>query len=342
MLGAWLTVLSQASEELSAFKPGDAVTLFLTADGKVAGATKPESGVRSTLVGVVTSVSDGTATVQPVADWTDASGSAVSFKGTVSASAEKLEGELVILSSSRSGYLTLTAVPASTTAGAINVPLRTLGGQILSDRVALYERTQGAAPKRISWSQITVDTIPASKISYVGTDLSGAIDIIILNDVTGDGYTYGYMSTRTEEVTVPGLTQADGTPGPSSTYNLYYTVVENSSGKHELQTLSSAQIRTAPGGMAAAANGRVGTTVTLTALSGVPRSAFNMTDMTVTVNGVTYPIAQNVECHNKAAGSWFGNGAEGLNAARAYADTLTIYYDKAPSQGGKIRLVVVG
>ena len=31
-----------------------------------------------------------------------------------------------------------------------------------------------------------------------------------------------------------------------------------------------------------------------------------------------------------------------LNLARAYSGTLTVYYDKSPDEGGKVRLVVAG
>ena len=33
---------------------------------------------------------------------------------------------------------------------------------------------------------------------------------------------------------------------------------------------------------------------------------------------------------------------DALNLARAFSENLTIYYDKAPDQGGKVRIVVVG
>ena len=50
------------------------------------------------------------------------------------------------------------------------------------------------------------------------------------------------------------------------------------------------------------------------------------------------PVAGNVLCYNKTTKSWFAS----LDEARAYSDTLTIYYDRAPQEGGKVRLVVVG
>ena len=49
-------------------------------------------------------------------------------------------------------------------------------------------------------------------------------------------------------------------------------------------------------------------------------------------------VADKPECYNKLTNTWF----EGLDDARAFADTLTVYYDRAPAEGGKIRMVVAG
>ena len=58
----------------------------------------------------------------------------------------------------------------------------------------------------------------------------------------------------------------------------------------------------------------------------------------MTANGVTYPLAGNIDqcCFNAVSETWF----DSLDDALAYASTLTLYYDKAPDQGGKVRLVV--
>ena len=89
---------------------------------------------------------------------------------------------------------------------------------------------------------------------------------------------------------------------------------------------------------------RVVNTVTLNALTHVSRSAFDSEEMTVTVAGVSYPISSQVQCYNKTTKTWFKpgeDGKEGLEAARAYSDDLTLYYDRAPEEGGKIRMIVV-
>lgn len=337
--GVELTVLEQAVEALSAFSVGDRVTLLLTADGKVAGVTKPDANAPSTLLGVVTATTEGgngsapTATIVPVTAMTDANGDTVRVTGKVY-STVNLEQQLVLVSVSADGYLSLSKVGSNSVRESLNVAKRTLGDVRLSDDVAIYERTLNSAPQSIGWSQITVDTVPASQISYVGTDLSGNINLIVLNDVTGDGYTYGFLSSRTEtkvETGVGGLSDI--------TYYLYYVGVENSAGKHELRTLYAENI-SGVAGIAANSNGRLGDTVELLTLTGVSRADFDMDAMTVTVGGVTYPVSQAVECYNSTTGTWFGSGAEALNTARAYTTRLTLYYDKAPAQGGKIRMVV--
>ena len=74
-------------------------------------------------------------------------------------------------------------------------------------------------------------------------------------------------------------------------------------------------------------------------------SLFNMTDHYLTLNGKRYPISQQVQCYYQTTGTWFNTeGSDGwaaLETALNYADTLTVYYDRAPEQGGKIRMVVV-
>lgn len=334
-LGTNFTVLESAVEELAAFKPGDRITLMLTADGKVAGA-KAAGSTGSTLVGVVEIGSADSATVKPVLGLKDASGADITFSGSVSSSAEKLEGELVILSSSRANTLTLARVSDSGAKGVLNIQNRTLGGEALADRVYLYERTAGGRPVPIDWKQITVPTVPASKISYAGTDESGKVNVLVLNDVTGDGYSYGYLSPRTKEVTVPasgGL--------PESSYNEYY--IDLTAGeKTEFRVRSNSGLRNnTPGGIAEDVNGW-GSYITLTEIKRVPRSSFNTDTMTGTISGVSYPISDDVVCFNKATGLSFGTGADGLAAARAYGESLSVYYDKDPNQGGKIRMVVVG
>ena len=86
---------------------------------------------------------------------------------------------------------------------------------------------------------------------------------------------------------------------------------------------------------------KIAATVQLQSLSGIKRSAFDPEAMTVTVAGVAYPVSRQVQCYNKTTQTWFTPGKEGMESARAYSDSLTLYYDRPPENGGKIRLIVV-
>ena len=82
----------------------------------------------------------------------------------------------------------------------------------------------------------------------------------------------------------------------------------------------------------------------------VRSSDFDVDAMTVTTSSMVLPISDRVMCYNETTEEWFpvGEGqsdedfVNALNLARAFSDSATIYYDKAPDQGGKVRLVVVG
>ena len=58
---------------------------------------------------------------------------------------------------------------------------------------------------------------------------------------------------------------------------------------------------------------------------------------TVTTSNKIIPIAGNVACYNRTTKKWFAS----LDEARAYSNSLTIYYDRTPEEGGKVRLIVV-
>lgn len=79
-------------------------------------------------------------------------------------------------------------------------------------------------------------------------------------------------------------------------------------------------------------------------------SAFDTDAMVVNTPSMVIPIADNVQCYNESTGGWFPVGEDAteesylsaLNLARAFSEKVTIYYDKSPDEGGKVRLVVAG
>lgn len=343
VLGADFPVLSSAYTDLAGFKIGSTITLLLTADGQVAGAVSTTEA-KSTTVGVV-EMKGTTATVTPLADLRDVKGDPIKLSGETTlseSSAAKLQGQLVTVSSSKVNQITVTRLAASGATGALDVAARTLGGATLAENVYLYERVGYGAPVRISFSQLTRATVPATKMSYVGKDYAGRVNIIVFDDVTGDQYLYGL--SKQEQV-------YGGNFNGTNFYNTGISV-EHAAGKASEQYITGAAIKDGSFIGISASLEKVGSNlklagwVELKALTKVSRSAFDLNDSaaggiapigTVTAGGMTLPIAGNVACYNKTTKKWF----DSLNDARAYSDSLTVYYDKAPQEGGKVRLVVV-
>lgn len=346
VLGATLPVLSSAYEDLAKFKIGDIVTLLLTADGQVAGVVS-SSEAKSTTVGVVKM--DGKyAVVTPLMDLRGPDGEKITLKGETNlsdTSAAKMQGQLVTVSSSKVNQITLSRLSGSGASGTLDVNKRTLGGEALADNVYLYERVGNGAPASITFSQLTRATVPSSKISYVGKDYAGRINIIVFDDVTGDQYTYGIAETG--EV-------SGGSFGEETIVNA--SVKVNSGGTDSEMLITGANIKNGSFiGIAASldtvnkSNHKLANWVELKSVTGVSRADFELNGVTpgkdnpttpigtITTSNMIIPIAGNVACYNRTTKKWFAS----LDEARAYSNSLTIYYDRTPEEGGKVRLVVV-
>ncbi len=342
VLGASFPVLPSAYADLSGFKIGSTVTLLLTADGQVAGAVAP-SEAKSNTVGVV-EMKGTSATVTPLADLRDVKGDPIKLSGETNLSeqsAAKLQGQLVTVSSSKVNQITVTRLAASGATGALDIAGRTLGGASLAENVYLYERVGNGAPVRISFSQLTRTSVPASKISYVGKDYAGRVNIIVFDDVTGDQYIYGMANLSK----VSG-----GFFGGSEILNSAVSV-SYGNGKKSDAFITGASIKAdsfvgiSPSLDKVDSVFKLAGWLELKSVTGVSRSSFDLNDSasgsiapigTVTTGNMVLPIAGNVACYNKTTKKWF----DSIDEARAYSDSLTVYYDKAPQEGGKVRLIV--
>lgn len=347
VLGADFAVLPSAFEDLSKFKIGDTLTLLLTADSQVAGAVST-SAARSTAVGVVKM--DGTsASVTPLADLRDASNKRVIFTGSTNlstATADALQGQLVTVSSSKVGELTVSRLSSSGASGALDVNARTLGGAALAENVRLYDRVGSSAPQAIALANLTRSAVPATSISYVSKDYAGRVSVIVFNDVSGDLYTFGKARLGTE-------------PGGGGDLSFTNTTVSVNFGtnKWSPEYITGANIKEnsfigiVPSLEEIEGTNKLAGYVSLQSVSKVSRSAFTVNKTTqtgsddtikapigtVSTSTMLLPIAGNVACYNSFTKTWFAS----LDEARAYSDSLTVYYDKAPQEGGKVRIVVV-
>lgn len=325
-----LNVLECALKDLVNFKLGDRVTLLLDGNNNVAGVVSPNV-VSADPIGVATITGSSESGYEAKVELAYG----IEVKGKVSSSATAMErapGRLTSVASFEQGNLRLTTVADNAAPGAWRPAEGKLGSLSVSPKVAIYDKAGSGPLKLVPLSQVTAASIPASKITYYHTDNSGNVDVIQLDDATGECYTYGILKKG-------GSVYSGG--GGLSTSNPT-VIVKNGNG--ERQVIAAMDALGKENSFAGIAFGtssldgvsRLGGSVTLQSQKSVRRTAF--TETSVTVNGTVYPLAANIDdcCYNAKSKTWF----DSLDKALAYANTLTVYYDRSPAQGGKVRLVV--
>lgn len=353
VMGHEFPVLSSATTDLSSFKIGDTITLLLSYNGQVAGAVEP-SVAKSTAVGTVKSVDkDSGATVVTSINMVDASGKPLELSGITSytgSRADDMVGQLVTVSSASKGRLSLSKLTGKGSDAPLNVDEKRMNTVKLSDNVKLYEQVGRSTLTEIKLEDITRATVPAEQITYVHKDYAGNADIVVFNDVTGDRYEYGFFKVTTEG----GQTDTEG----NTTQRMDYVSIINAltpNGSSNLLMNNGESLRNNKAGGIVTGPARTDGKVTLGGFvelqsMDVKSSAFDVDTMTVTTNSMIIPISDRVMCYNETTKEWFSVGegkndedyVKALNLARAFSENVTIYYDKTPDQGGKVRLVVVG
>lgn len=326
-------VLDCALADLTQFKLGDRVTLLLDERNNVAGIVSPDKA---------TGLGYGIATITKGAP--DARGRdtyhaqvelsiGVTVKGKVRSSEQEMAqapGRLYSVTSSELGELTLTTSRSQGTGGTWLTQAGKLGALTVSPKAVVYDRAGSGPLVRLASDAVTAPTIPADKITFVHTDGMGTVDLVALHDATGDAYTYGLV---------------DFTPSISTEYSFTSATATVSNKGGSVKVICSGSMVNYDEGFlglaatVASADGatRIAATQTLLSRSDVPRSSF--TEDYVTINGINYPLASNIDncCYNAISEAWF----DSLDAALSYSSTLTVYFDALPERGGKIRLVAV-
>ena len=349
VMGAEFSVLPSAIPDLAQFKVGDRMTLLLTTTGQVAGAVSTDVA-KSNAVGVAKVTaggegSDGTAEITLL-------DGLITLKGSTTGS-EKLNGYLVTVSSGRRGYLTLSRVNGKGASGILNLTTGRVGTKALSEGARFFEQVGNGELVEIERSDITVDTVPANKITYVGYDWDGRVDKLVLDDVTGDRYDYGMIYYR------PAGPQdvEDAVPDPDTgkvpqTYQNGEIRVTNGSGQQSYVVGSVEGAKSGRyGGIAGSLdtlNGkhRLAGYVPLTSADGIRRSQIDTSTMVLTTNEMVLPISSQVQIYSEATGGWYtvskdASAKDNLERALAFSNDMTVYYDRTPGEGGKVRIIVL-
>ena len=338
LLGDELTVLESAWDTIGDAKPGDSVSLLLTADGNVAGIVKPSAQTRSTAVGFIKG--ESVSIFLP-------DGTTKKLSGGVSNTSSVMEEEPVIVSAGREKY-SVSKLPTNRAPGNFDVAGMKLGKLTVSSGVRIYEQVKGGSMRPIDRGSLEMATVSAEKVTGYHTDSSGYVDYIILNDVTGTAYIYGMMVGGYEKVSIPDLNGSHEVEK--------YVWYLRSGTREDIKFVPSTTYKGRSGDMVGVVLGTptsdfykdqytIRSIVQLTAIHSVKSGDFFESQGVpyVDVNGKTYRIADDVECYYNRTGNtvskdnWLhggvnDTGAGRLASIRTYSDTFSIYVDPTGQQ----------
>ena len=109
-------------------------------------------------------------------------------------------------------------ITKTSTSGTINADSTALGGTALADDVEILDTTSEGVAGTVSPSRLSGVTLSASDVRYYTVDGNGAIDRLILNDATGDLWTYGVLDDVTNLIST-AASSTTNTGSGSSTSN---------------------------------------------------------------------------------------------------------------------------
>lgn len=331
VMGTSFNVLPSAVDSLKKFNIGDSITLLFTNDLQVAGAVNT-SLARTNAIGIVTKCSTSSAEVELFAGITVSGDPKVTDE-----KAQSLTGQLVNVSSSSKGRISLSKLTSSGASGEFDVSNMTLAGTKVSSAVKVFEKVGNSALKELSPEDMIIAKVPASKIAYVAKDYSGKASIIVLDNVTGDMYTYGKCEVDTKVTSSKEGIGSDGKTIIIEATNRVITVTNYDGTTAELICPTQYKDGDFVGIVPSLDGEKVAGAMTLSSIGNVKRADFTTGDVvTVTTDKGVFVVSDDVACYNYSTGTWFSS----LEAARGFSNNLTVYYDNDPGKGGKIRVVV--
>lgn len=206
----------------------------------------------------------------------------------------------------------------SSLSGKVNAAKNMIGDKNVAEDVKILD-TAGTYTddtplyKRIYLQRIDGVTLSSTKVAYYSQNTAGEIDNIILNDVTGDLYSYGIITKRDA---MTGMYTID-IGGAQNTYMTNFR--SSATGPHKL-VLSGGQL------------------TKLASIGSYSGSITNLTTTSATIGSKTYLLSDDTIVYVR-------NGANTYLKipVEEAIDTnyrMTAYYDKAESSGGRIRIIV--
>lgn len=320
---------STASYKLSSqgqFSQGDVVTVLLGMDGDIVDVVSAQNS-ETTYYGVV------------VASTKAASSSSTSSSSTTSAQAQtqvacsdgtvrtfyhsggaQSVGKLVSVAVTQSGT-TLSAIPRRSLSGTVNSAGTRFAGYSFADNVEILDTDGDGGYARIYPSRLAGYSLTDDDVLFYSLDSSGSIDCLILDEATGDTYTYAFVTQATSKT--------DGSSLSGS-----YTYLQNGQ-SHSVSGQQTYSVKVGGARLTFSDNGSL---KGMRQLSSV--NLTGLTSLTATAGSSKYALAEDVTVLLRD-GSQQGYYPTTLSAVNSTDYSLVGWYDnQGASAGGRIRILV--
>ena len=320
---------STASYKLSSqgqFSQGDVVTVLLGMDGDIVDVVSAQNS-ETTYYGVV------------VASSKAASSSSTSSSSTTSAQAQtqvacsdgtvrtfyhdggaQSVGKLVSVTVTQSGT-TLSAISRRSLSGTVNSAGTRFSGYSFADNVEILDTDGDGGYVRIYPSRLAGYSLTDDDVLFYSLDSTGSIDCLILDEATGDTYTYAFVTQATSKT--------DGSSLSGS-----YTYLQNG----QSHTVSGQQTYSVKVGGARLTFSDNGALKGMRQLSSV--NLTGLTSLTATAGSSKYALAEDVMVLLRDSGQQ-GYYPTTLSAVNSTDYSLVGWYDnQGASAGGRIRILV--
>lgn len=320
---------STASYKLSSqgqFSQGDVVTVLLGMDGDIVDVVSAQNS-ETTYYGVViastkaafssSTSSSSNATAQAQTQVACSDGTVRTFYHSGGAQSV---GKLVSVAVTQSGT-TLSAISRRSLSGTVNSAGTRFAGYSFADNVEILDTDGDGGYARIYPSRLAGYSLTDDDVLFYSLDSSGSIDCLILDEATGDTYTYAFVTQATSKT--------DGSSLSGS-----YTYLQNGQ-SHSVSGQQTYSVKVGGARLTFSDNGSL---KGMRQLSSV--NLTGLTSLTATAGSSKYALAEDVTVLLRD-GSQQGYYPTTLSAVNSTDYSLVGWYDnQGASAGGRIRILV--
>ena len=320
---------STASYKLSSqgqFSQGDVVTVLLGMDGDIVDVVSAQNS-ETTYYGVViasTKAASSSSTSSSSNATAQAQTQVACSDGTVrtfyhSGGAQSV-GKRVAVAVTQPGT-TLSAIPRRSLSGTVNSAGTRFAGYSFADNVEILDTDGDGGYARIYPSRLAGYSLTDDDVLFYSLDSTGSIDCLILDEATGDTYTYAFVTQATSKT--------DGNSLSGS-----YTYLQNGQ-SHSVSGQQTYSVKVGGARLTFSDNGSL---KGMRQLSSV--NLTGLTSLTATAGSSKYALAEDVTVLLRD-GSQQGYYPTTLSAVNSTDYSLVGWYDnQGASAGGRIRILV--